>query len=462
VTAILSAFNGLAGTLTVLPSGDTTGVKDAANINTALAKAGLTGGVVQLQPGGQYTVNAPIKWTAVTSVGTTQPDGLAPSLVGSPARPGTSHDIGPLGNTLITAASTFPSGEFMIDYVAATTTANVGFTVEGLMLACAGKAAGVRGCNQIQATWRNVVIDNTATPSPANNFGSPTGGMSFVASPSTNAYNNYAIDCYVAYPGQDGFYFFEGSGSWVVATRCVALNAARYGFVLGDNTNATDCREQGSATASFYVYGATMTGCTSGDVVPGAGNSILFNGSNSRSARVIGCRFNGSNTAGTDAATAMMQVINAVAVHTIVQGCTFVSGTHTSAWLYVNGSVSGQMLFSGTEFATTALGGSALTNAPTILFGTPTYKFADCPGMNPFGTLTVAVPATTVATGTNQCDATFYVTGAAGGSCTIAVSGGPTVTVPASTLVPVHVPAGSTVTPTFGAGNAPTWAVEGH
>jgi hypothetical protein len=443
----------------VAPSGDTTGVTDAAHINAGLAASG--GGTVELQSG-QYWVNAPIRWTAVTSPGTVQPDGLAPSLIGAPARPGTSHDIGTLAGTKITAAAGFPSGEFMIDYLAATTTANCGFTVSGLSLACAGLAAGIRGCNQIQATWRNIVVDNTATPAPANNFGSPTGAFSFVANPSTNSYNNFAENCYVAYPGQDGFYLFEGAGSWVVADKCTVLNAARYGFVLGDNTLAQGCREQGSATAGFYVYGATMTGCTSGDVVPGAGNSILFNGSNSRSARVLGCRFNGSNTAGTDAATAMMQVISAVEVHTIVQGCTFISGTHTSAWLYVNGSVTGQMLFSGTEFAATSLGGSALTNAPTILFGTPTYRFSDCPGMNPFGTLTVAVPATTVATGTNQCDATFYVTGAAGGSCTIAVGGGPTVTVPASTLVAVYVPAGKTVTPTYGAGNAPTWAVEGH
>ena len=90
-----------------------------------------------------------------------------------------------------------------------------------------------------------------------------------------------------------------------------------------------------------------------------------------------------------------------------------------------------------------------------------TLKIRNSRGYNPQGTLTITVPATTVATAAQYVDAVFYVTGAAGGSCTITVSGGPTVTVPVSTLVPVFCPAGQTVTPVYGAGNAPTWAVEG-
>ena len=467
---ILSAYNPPAGTITVPPSGDATGAKDVTNINAALVAAGKTGGVVQLQPGGQYTVNAPIRWTAVSSGATTQPDGLAPSLLGSPARPGTSHDIGPLGNTLITATSAFPSGEFMIDYVSATTTANVGFTVAGLMLACAGKAAGVRGCNQIQATWRNIVIDNTATPSPANNFGlvAASGAMSFVANPSVNANNNIAEDCYVAYAGQDAFAFLEGNGSWAVAERCFALDAGRHGFVLYDNTLASNCREQGSGAAgaggaAFSVYNATMTGCHSGDVVLPNGNSILINGQNSRSARITGCRFygNGNATLGTGGAAAMIQVTGSQAVDVLIDDCTFVSGTQTSSWLYVNGGVSGNFTMTDNHFATTSLGGSALTAAGLVLFGTPTYAIRNNAGINPQGTLTVAVPATTVAIGAQTCDSVFYITGAAGGSTSIAISGGPTVVVPASGTREIYVPAWTTFTPTYGGGNAPTWVVQG-
>jgi hypothetical protein len=469
MSVIMSAVQTRAGVIPVAPSGDATGAKDVAAINAALVVAGKTGGVVQLQPGGQYTVNAPIRWTAVTSGATTQPDGLAPSLVGSPARPGTSHDIGPLGNTLITAASSFPSGEFMIDYVASTTTANVGFTVEGLMLACAGKAAGIRGCNQIQATWRNIVIDNTATPSPANNFGllPATGAFSFVANPSVDANNNFAYDCYVAYAGQDAFCFVEGNGSWAVATNCFALDAGRTGFVLGDNTLAMGCREQGSGAvtaggAAFSVYNATMIGCHSGDVVTPNCNSLQIQGQNSRSARIIGCRFTGTNNNGLSQANAsMIQVPGNVAIDALIQGNTFISGTNTYSWLYVNGGVTGVFDLEGNHFATTALGGSALIGAALTLFGTPTYAIRNNQGINPAGTQTVAVPASTVAIGAQTFDCVFYVTGAAGGSCSIALSNGPTVVVPASGTREIYLPAWTTFTPTYGAGNAPTWVVQG-
>jgi hypothetical protein len=91
-----------------------------------------------------------------------------------------------------------------------------------------------------------------------------------------------------------------------------------------------------------------------------------------------------------------------------------------------------------------------------------TLKIRNSRGYNPAGSQTVAVPASGTAAATLPVDAMYYITGAAGGSCTIAVSGGPTVTVPASTLVSVLVPAGQAPTPTYGAGNAPTWAVEGN
>lgn len=86
-------------------------------------------------------------------------------------------------------------------------------------------------------------------------------------------------------------------------------------------------------------------------------------------------------------------------------------------------------------------------------------KFFACPGVNPAGTRTVAVPATGVAVAADYMDRTFYVTAAAGG-CTMAIQGGPSVVIPATALGTVRVPAGQTVTPTFT--NAPTWVVEGE
>ena len=92
---------------------------------------------------------------------------------------------------------------------------------------------------------------------------------------------------------------------------------------------------------------------------------------------------------------------------------------------------------------------------------TMTLKIRNSRGYNPQGAQVVGVPASGVATAAAFFDQMFYATGAAGGSCTLATSGGPTVTVPANAVVPVLVPAGQTLTPVYGAGNAPTWGVEG-
>lgn len=83
-------------------------------------------------------------------------------------------------------------------------------------------------------------------------------------------------------------------------------------------------------------------------------------------------------------------------------------------------------------------------------------------GYNPVGVVTPAVPATTVPVAAQNYDRTFYVTAASGGPVAMAISGGPTVTIPATAVTSVHVQAGQTVTPTYGAGNAPTWVVNGE
>lgn len=104
-------------------------------------------------------------------------------------------------------------------------------------------------------------------------------------------------------------------------------------------------------------------------------------------------------------------------------------------------------------------------NTPKVSSGTPmsaassTGQFSGNLGFNPVGLVTVAVPATTVAVAGAVYDRTFYITTGAG-STTIAIQNGPTITLDASALNTVRVPAGKTLTPTFA--NAPTWLVEGE
>jgi hypothetical protein len=248
---------------------------------------------------------------------------------------------------------------------------------------------------------------------------------------------------------------------------CASVQPGRYGFNCGPLTTLAYCDSQTAQTANYYVIGTTMIGCT--EYFPAAKNSVRTNQDNApwpanppAPTLFTGCAFQGTNTGSLSEADGSVIKMEWIGQHLIFSGCSFTGGTGTTDWLYVAASNtnSAQALFSGCQFG-------AFNSAP----GTAQYnlngsgavvKFKDCAGLNPFGTTAVSVPATTVATGTLPFDAVFYVTGAAGGSCTIAVSGGPTVTVPASTLVPVLVPAGCTVTPTYGAGNAPTWAVEGN
>lgn len=81
------------------------------------------------------------------------------------------------------------------------------------------------------------------------------------------------------------------------------------------------------------------------------------------------------------------------------------------------------------------------------------------PGFNPVGIVTVAVPASGTAVTSSPYDRTFYVTNGTASS-TFAISGGPTITLPASAVGTIRVPAGQTLTPTYSV--APTWVVEGE
>jgi hypothetical protein len=126
----------------------------------------------------------------------------------------------------------------------------------------------------------------------------------------------------------------------------------------------------------------------------------------------------------------------------------------------VNVGTSGQNVqFTGNAFAGagTTVGNAFTTNLPSVA--------RQNVGYNPHGTISVAVPATTVATTALHYDAMFYITAGAT-SCTITrnVAGGggsgPTVTIPANACVPVWVPAQSSITPVYT--NAPTWLVDGQ
>lgn len=112
----------------------------------------------------------------------------------------------------------------------------------------------------------------------------------------------------------------------------------------------------------------------------------------------------------------------------------------------------------GAEWEDNNFGGSGFT-ASTIFSTSPKYAFKNR-SYNPFGSQSVSVPASGVATNGAPFERYFTITASASGSCTVVVTNAATVTIPASAVVTLYVPPGATVTPTYS--NAPTWTVFGN
>jgi hypothetical protein len=111
------------------------------------------------------------------------------------------------------------------------------------------------------------------------------------------------------------------------------------------------------------------------------------------------------------------------------------------------GRVEGNVVYGNTESQITA----ASSTEPIVVV-------RNNPGYNPVGSVTTAVPASGTAIGPYHDDRTFYVTASAEGECSLAIEGGPTVTVGAKGLGTVRLPAGKKLTPTYA--HAPTWLIE--
>lgn len=111
----------------------------------------------------------------------------------------------------------------------------------------------------------------------------------------------------------------------------------------------------------------------------------------------------------------------------------------------------------GAKWEDNNFGGTGFT-ASQIFSTSPKYAFHNR-NYNPFGSQSVAVPATTVATSGSPFERFFTITAGAT-SCTIDVTNASTVTIPANAVLTLFVPPGATVTPTYT--NAPTWVVFGN
>lgn len=111
----------------------------------------------------------------------------------------------------------------------------------------------------------------------------------------------------------------------------------------------------------------------------------------------------------------------------------------------------------GAKWEDNNFGGTGFT-ASQIFSTTPKYAFRNR-NYNHFGSQNVSVPASGVATSGAPFERFFTITAGAT-SCTIDISNGSTVTIPANAIVTLFVPPSATVTPTYT--NAPTWTVYGN
>ena len=146
-----------------------------------------------------------------------------------------------------------------------------------------------------------------------------------------------------------------------------------------------------------------------------------------------------------------------------VRGCYFqspvVAVNSTGVQNPVNIGTSGTALsFADSDFIGTGTTvGNCFTALPSVV--------RNCRNYNPHGAQTVAVPLSGVAPSALHYDAVFYITPGAGGLTVVRNTngqgggGGPSVAGQAGNLMTVYVPANTNFTPTYT--NAPTWVVDG-
>lgn len=249
------------------------------------------------------------------------------------------------------------------------------------------------------------------------------------------------------------------------------LASSQCGLLIEDDTNGNAERIRFShGIFQTFGEGAKISGLaqqigfsdvqfvnniTHGCELAGTGTQVNFSG----------CTFsgNGSGATGTN-----YDLNNSGTAQGTVRDCHFLTTTGVTV-----GASAGVQFTIGMATGGTALNfescdflgsGSGLG---TIFQNQPS-QIRDCRNFNPHGAATVSVPASGTASSALHYDSVYYITAASGGSVSLLRNtngqgggAGPTVTIPAGGTLAVFVRAAANITPTYGAGNAPTWVVDG-
>lgn len=181
-------------------------------------------------------------------------------------------------------------------------------------------------------------------------------------------------------------------------------------------------------------------------------NGVKLNGGTDIT--IDGCQFyTNGRTAGTGRNDIYIGITNPVSIVNCYFGTAIGSSGNQVNNVITMPNSANKTTIANCNFAGTS---SSISN---ILNNSP-LSIRNCVTFNPYGTVSVSVPLTTVATAALPYDTYYFITANASGGVSLVVSNGPTLTVPAGTTATVLVPAGQTLTPTYT--DAPTWVVYGN
>lgn len=385
---------------------------DYAAIMDAIADADAAGGGTVYFPPGCYVVSQALIYDKTASTESIP----APSLVGAPGRSGPSPDFVSDRDlwyqscvVTIRCSDSFPLGHYVIDWLGpiAQDRAICGYVMQGIVIDCNSRGAGMRNFNWFNGSVRDVLIDNNPqapNPTYAGAYASPTSNTgAFMSSgkPTQNSFFNTIERVYVREAALDGFQFASGAGSFDLATNCLANNNGRFGYNVEDKTTLVECiaqtnaRTKGQSGADFRVgrYDVSLIGCKAFSGKPYFGNGIKVAGGASSVAHVIGCTFYGAINEDQDMTeqdAAVVQLQGSLQNIEFI-GCHFITGndTFTSDFVYLSASATGRATFVGCQFITEQ--GDPLTNVPVNANGNDNVlSFTNCHGLNPEATKTYA------------------------------------------------------------------------
>lgn len=468
----------------VLPSGDTTGATDSAAIIHALAA-----GTVRLLPGSTFYLSGPVAMTTQGSI---------LDLGGSTIQPGSgwsgSEMVGITAANCIVRNGYFYGGSGTtasnptcnaIELTAAPFSrvedirfSNVnGWCVESNCASGSGygtvlgrlyglqNAGGIHILGASLTTQHNITDINfqqTGVASGANanldvlkledaedilveNF---QGGISDAGTGSTLHIHGHCASNY--FTNLDLGTYPNGSGSNSV---CLIEDGA--------NGSPADIRitnfvfQQGSVGLTYtgagsklrFANGRCEANYTHGAVISGSGSEIIFDD----------CEFggNGAGASGTNYDLNWSGTATGYVTNTAFMSAVTASGTGGVQNVVNFSNAEENVPFNGCRFL-----GSGTT--PGNAFVHKPIWIRNCEGFNPWGSITVTVPASGSPTAKVQFDTWFYITNNQASAITVAISGtenGLTATIPASVTMPVFVPASQTLTPTYT--TAPAWVVYG-